>query len=202
MRVLHEEEGVTVFIPAGGDHKRWVCADHPVKQLAPIHGVPIIRKLCNQILNHGHSPVIVSLNADLCPDLPLLATVQPGHLTTSIFKTRAAWPKAEFCCIHGDVVIPDCDLEIVLGPSENTRIQFYGKESELFAVRVKDHDLFELHLRKVIEARRNGMLWEVYRSVCGFNLDEHRINEFLLRELSHTQDVDFVDQWRELNARA
>ena len=63
--------------------------------------------------------------------------------------------------------------------------------------------MFTAALSRVLEAQRNGMLWEVFRACCGFALDDHKFCPFLYTDIHDewTMDFDYVDHWLDWNKR-
>lgn len=105
----------------------------------------------------------------------------------------------EVCYLYGDVYYTEEALEKII--NTNTKdITFFGSEDEIFAIKIKDIDLFLEHKHKVKELYIQGKIdrcigWEIYRSLYNIPFNEHKILKRYIKILDDTDDIDFPDDY-------
>ncbi|GAB6166468.1 hypothetical protein JCM19992_24680 [Thermostilla marina] len=199
----------TVLILAAGTATRWT-ADLP-KQLAPCNGVPLIDRTIALATEFEFTPVVV-VTHDPRIVRPATSWYMPRRrrwTIESLYETRSLWGQRTLVLL-GDVFYTREAFATIA--SSSCSLRFFGRSGpsrftksphgEMFAV-VFDRsriDWIEEHLRIAIEdAHRGGRgkLWELYRSVAGFPLRRHQVENVLFREIDdYTDDIDTVAEYR------
>lgn len=107
----------------------------------------------------------------------------------------------EVCYLYGDVYYSEDAIKIIINEDDNIKdIIFYGSEVEIFAIKVKDVDLFLKHKHRVKELYMNKEIdrcigWEIYRSLHNIPFNEHIINARYIKILDETDDIDYPDDY-------
>ena len=101
----------------------------------------------------------------------------------------------DVCYLYGDVYYTDDAIKKIVEIPTN-EILFFGSNFEIFAIKIKNTQLFFKHKHRVIELFMNNKInrcigWEIYRSLNHIPFEEHIINNEYYKILDGTDDIDF-----------
>lgn len=105
----------------------------------------------------------------------------------------------DVCYLYGDVYYTENAIKTIIN-TETKDVTFFGHEFEIFAIKIKNLDLFFTHKHKVKELYLEGKIdrcigWEIYRSINNILFDEHRITEKYIKILDDTDDIDYPEDY-------
>jgi choline kinase len=111
----------------------------------------------------------------------------------------------EVCYLYGDVYYTEKAIKIITN-TKTKDIVFFGSEDEIFAVKIKNINLFLKHKRKVkelfLENKINRCIgWEIYRSINNIPFDEHIINKKYVKILDGTDDIDYPEDYEKFKSK-
>jgi len=103
------------------------------------------------------------------------------------------------CYLYGDVYYTEEAMKTIIN-TDAEDIMFFGSEWEIFAIKVKDKDLFYKHKHIVKDLYQNGVVnrcigWEIYRSLHCINFNDHIISERYTKILDGTDDIDYPEDY-------
>ena len=106
---------------------------------------------------------------------------------------------SEICYLYGDVYYTENALKTIINTDTND-ITFFGSIGEIFAVKVKDTELFFKHKNRVKELYLKHEInrcigWEVYRSLNDIPFDKHIIKDKFIEINDGTDDIDFPEDY-------
>lgn len=102
---------------------------------------------------------------------------------------------SEICYLYGDVYYTEEAMKTII-KTKIKDIMFFGSNDEIFAVKVKNIDLFFKHKNKVKQLYLENKIdrcigWEIYRSLHEIAFKEHLIKDRYVKILDETDDIDF-----------
>ena len=105
------------------------------------------------------------------------------------------------CYLYGDVYYTENAIDTIIGSGCND-VLFFGSEMEIFAVKVKDRELFYKHKNRVKDLYLKGKIdrcigWEVYRSINHIPLEEYAITDRYVMILDDTDDIDYPEEYEQ-----
>lgn len=103
------------------------------------------------------------------------------------------------CYLYGDVYYTDEAMKTIINTDADD-IMFFGSEWEIFAIKIKDKELFYKHKHIVRDLYLTGVIdrcigWEIYRSLHCINFNEHIIRERYTKILDGTDDIDYPEDY-------
>ena len=192
-----------VIIMAAGQGKRWGSG---YKHLCVIDGETLLERTVRQVKQYTDD-IFITTNTEKYKtegaELFYPEKYTNKHEVDRFLSNRSIWgPTTVF--LYGDVYYTDNAIKKIFTTSCR-KYRFYGRlgestvggkdHAELFAVRVRDLDLFEQACKTVKGSTRNGWGWLVYRVLMGGNAD---ISVDLLRkwllEVKHTNFTVIDDE--------
>jgi len=193
-----------VFILAAGEQKRW-GKDWRIKQLLPIGGEFLIMRIVLQVLDFGHSPVVITHRQEIAQavykhcdvvDNSHAPQANPSICDTALDAYALGPLTTDMTILCGDVVFDPDDISRIFADGAGVRV--HGKAYEVFSVTAHGEVGFSLLERSLIKARDWGRvhgvsakLWHAYRIMAGFGINEHKIDsEIFARARGYTQDID------------
>lgn len=191
-----------VLILAAGEGTRWYNGNP--KQMALIEGKPLIRRTIDMI---GNRPSIVVTHI---PELQQLANefyVPRRHRWTveTLFYTQDLWEERTIILL-GDVIYSPEALNKILKYRGDLAVFGEGgqKNDEIFGLSFSSDGQQKLLvclatvIRDCLERNTLGKLWFCYRVMCGFNLDEHKVECDIFHGIEdYTYDIDTIDEYHE-----
>lgn len=103
------------------------------------------------------------------------------------------------CYLYGDVYYTEEAMKTIVNTDADD-IMFFGSDWEIFAIKVKNKDLFYTHKHAVKKSFLTGAInrcigWEIYRSLHGIPFNEHLITERYTKILDGTDDIDYPEDY-------
>lgn len=121
------------------------------------------------------------------------------------------------CFLFGDVYFSEQAIKtIVESETESTlfycsynnkNIDYIKEHDEPFGYKVINTQLFKNHIEKVErlydegKTIRNPIIWEVYRSINGININKHRLGNNVIIINDITCDIDFIKDIKKIELR-
>lgn len=121
------------------------------------------------------------------------------------------------CFLFGDVYFSEQAIKTIVESKtesalfycsyNNKSVDYIKEHDEPFAYKVKDTQLFKNHIEKVKrlydegKTIRNPIIWEVYRSINGININKHRLGNNVIIINDITCDIDFIGDIKKIESR-
>lgn len=183
------------IIMADGDGKRWNNYLGKPKHLIEINGETLIGRTARLLRENGINDFIITTRDR--------RYAQYGKTKPQSFRDaeidRFEEVNKPVCYLYGDVYYTDQAIKTIVHKRPKD-VLFFGSEEEIFAVKVKDLDLFYRNRNDVKRLFRQGWItrcigWEVYRSINNIPLEEHRITDRYIKILDGTDDIDYPEDY-------
>ena len=190
-------------IMCAGEGKRWGNHLGIPKHLVVINGETLLSRTTRLLRENGIDDFIITGNDERYRDYGKL--VSQSHNDCEIDRYEEV--NEDVCYLYGDVYYSE-DAMRVITKTDTNEILFFGSEDEIFAIKVKDRDLFykhknivkDLYLSKKID-RCIG--WEIYRSLNNIPFNEHIIKDRYIKIIDETDDIDFPEDYEKfINKRS
>jgi len=109
------------------------------------------------------------------------------------------------CYLYGDVYYTENALKTII-ETDTENVTFFGSEDEIFAVKIKDLELFYTHKNFIKSLYLTGQIdrcigWEIYRSLNNIPFKEHKITERYVKILDGTDDIDFPEDYEKFKQK-
>ena len=191
------------IIMAAGKGTRWDSYLGIPKHLIEINGETLLGRMTRLLKENGITDYVIT-----CDD-PRYAQYGPVAAQTDndceIDRFEESLVSGPVCYLYGDVYYTEEAIKNII-KNENEDILFFGSDWEIFAIKVKNLDLFFTHkhlvknlfLKKEIN-RCKG--WEIYRSLHNIPFNEHIITDRYFKILDGTDDIDFPQDYENFKAR-
>jgi len=177
-----------ILILCAGDGTRWDNYLGVPKQLIPINGEPLLNRTLRLLCDHGYNDIAIIAH-DNRLNLKGVEFFKPPQFRWTIetlLSTQPLWAEKTIVLL-GDVFYTNQALATIL--SSNQGVHVYGRHGqnlftytphgELFAISFEENDHYKMkkHLniaRSDAFSGGRGKIWEFYRSLAGFPLNEHK----------------------------
>ena len=187
-----------VVILASGTAQRWESNQH--KQLVEVAGKPLILRTLEQISRRWDTlPIVVTHHEAIARVVSPIADaleLAPGDRRWTVetaLSSRAAWGDPTLI-LAGDVYWTDAAMDIACGLNRGGPVRYLvtqcGVTEDVLGVwfrRRHRHKLAKAlnHARQhALTSGGSGKLWQSYRSLCGFPLTRHWLEDI------HTVRID------------
>ena len=191
------------------------------RQLVEINGEPILKRTIRLLKENGVEDIVVTGHYDGL-DVEIFNTKQNDF---DYIKRTGYWLNAfpnelmnePVCFIWGDVYFSEEAIKTIVETetdknlffcSYNNKSKKYIKEhDEPFAYKVVDTDLFKEHIERVKrlydegKTVRHPIVWEVYRSMNGLDVNEHRMTTNFVAINDITCDIDSAEDVDKIKAK-
>ncbi|SHF79834.1 Choline kinase [Fodinibius roseus] len=205
-----------VLILCAGDGTRWDNYLGVPKQLIPINEEPLLKRTVRLLCDNGCNDIAIishddRLNLDRCD---FFKPPQCRWTVETLLSTHPLWTERTLVLL-GDVFYTKQALATILSPSQG--VQVYGRfgpslftftqYGELFAISFEenDHHKMKKHLniaRSHALSGGRGKMWEFYRSLAGFPLNEHKKDDEIFTSIHDlTDDIDSPKEYDKLVKR-
>jgi len=193
-----------IILASGGDRKGW-SADLP-KQLADIHGQPLILRTLAQLKKRGLEAVVMTDKPavqEAVPDFKVPAASAFG--VESLLSSRPYWGERTIL-LGSDVVFTEAALDAIL--ADQDALSVFGNTGELFAVAFSE-DMAD-RVVQALEAAiayahtgKRGTWWTFYQALYGRkNLGARQIDSQTYKWIrDSTEDIDSVAKYTERTGR-
>ena len=109
------------------------------------------------------------------------------------------------CYLYGDVYYTEEAIHNII-KTPVSDVLFFGHEWEIFAIKVKDRNLFhqcKLTVRYLYLTNQINRCigWEVYRCMNNIPYEEHKITDRYIKILDGTDDIDYPYEYEEFKKK-
>lgn len=178
-------------IMCAGNGKRWGNYKGVPKHLIKINHEPLLARTTRLLKRYTNNYVITGSNSLYS----LYGYLIPQTNNDCEIDRFEEVKDDEICYLYGDVYYTEEAMKtIVETPTDD--ILFFGSDNEIFAIKIKNKDLFMEHKHKVKELYMKNEIdrcigWEVYRSLNNIPFNEHKITERYVLINDGTDDIDY-----------
>lgn len=205
-----------VIILCAGDGTRWNNYLGVPKQLIPINKEPLLNRTVRLLCDSGYDDIAIiahdnRLNLDGCD---FITPPRSRWTVETLLSTHSLWEERTLVLL-GDVFYTKQALATIVSPRRS--VQVYGRfgaslftftqYGELFAISFDEnnHHKIKKHLMKACShalSGGRGKLWEFYRSLAGFPLNEHKREEKIFTSIHDlTDDIDSPKEYHKIIER-
>lgn len=178
-------------IMCAGNGKRWGNYLGIPKHFVEINGETLIGRTTRLLKEHGITDYIITTSDERYKQYG--ETREQTNNDCEIDRYEEI-EDDEICYLYGDVYYTEEAMDTIIN-TPTDEILFFGSDMEIFAVKIKDKDLFMKHKHKVKELYLKGKIercigWEVYKSINNLPLDEYAITDRFVFIQDGTDDID------------
>lgn len=194
------------------------------RQLSVVNGEPIICRTIRLLKENGIDDIIITSHDKRFDGLGAIR-YEPKYNDYDINDPKSPWLHAfpielmnePTCYLFGDVyyskraiktIIKEDNHDILFFCTHNNQSPYYIKEyDEPLAFKVYDFDKFNYHINRLIdmwnndETLRRPITWELYRSINGLNVNEHKLTINYIAINDESCDIDSKKDIKLLNER-
>lgn len=190
-------------IMAAGAGTRWNNYLGIPKHLIEINGETLLERTTRLLKENGVTDYIIT-----CSDPRYKkygATTEQTNHDCEIDRFEESLIDGPICYLYGDVYYTDNAIKTIVF-QEPKDILFFGHEWEIFAVKIKNIDLFLQHKHRVKQLYMSQQInrcigWEIYRSLHNIPFDQHQITERYIKILDGTDDIDYPCDYEEFKKK-
>lgn len=203
-------------ILAKGQHKGF---DIP-RQLSVINGERLLDRTIRLLKENGINDIIVTGEyTDIDAKV-----INPTNNSYDYSNDKGYWLDAfngfldkPTCFIWGDVYFSDNAIKTIVNTDTdstlffcshlNRSFRYIKRHDEPFAYKVVDIDLFRKHIDRVKrlydegKTNRNPIVWELYRSINGIDVNQHRLTDNVIIINDITCDIDAPKDIKKIEER-
>ena len=188
-------------IMAAGKGKRWNNYLGIPKHLIEINGETLLERTSRLLKENGITNYIITGNDNRYSKYGKLVAQTNNDCEVDRFEVS----NEPVCYLYGDVFYTENAIKTII----NTKVKdimFLGSDQEIFAIKVKELDLFYEHKDRVKKLYLNKKInrcigWEVYRSLNNIPFEEHIINNRYTLIMDETDDIDYPEDFEEFKAK-
>lgn len=189
---------------ADGKGTRWANYMGIPKHLVEVNGEPIIARTVRLLnsMTDGKAEVIITSH-DKRYEFEGSKRHEPLNNNLEIDRFTEELIENDTCFLYGDTYYTESSLVEIL-ETETDDIAFFGNSKSIVAVKIKDADLFEKHVKNVKKLFLEGKIekcvgWQVYQSVTGQDFSKKAVlgEKFILLD-SQTTDINTPEEYKEI----
>lgn len=189
-------------IMAAGKGTRWNNYLGVPKHLVEINGETLLARTTRLLKENGINDFVITSSDERYSQYGELIPQTNNDCEIDRFEEICG---DEVCYLYGDVYYTENAIKTIVDTPVDD-IKFFGSEDEIFAIKIKNTDLFFNHKHKVKELYLSGVIdrcigWEIYRSLHNIPFKEHKITERYLKILDGTDDIDFPQDYEKFKAK-
>ena len=188
------------IIMAAGEGKRWNDYMGIPKHLVEINGETLLGRTTRLLKERGIDYIITG-NDERYKQYGTLIKQSYNDCEIDRFE-----PVSEpVCYLYGDVYYTESAIDKIINTPVDD-VLFFGSNYEIFAVKVKNLELFFRNKDRVkkqyLDNKINRCIgWEVYRSINNIPLNVHMITRRYIKILDGTDDIDFPQDYEDFKRR-
>lgn len=191
------------IIMAAGLGTRWDNYLGVPKHLIKINGETLLGRTTRLLQEHGITNYIITSGDPRYKQYG--PTAVQTHYDCEIDRFEESLIDGPVCYLYGDVYYTENAIETIINTNTED-ILFFGHEWEIFAIKIKNLDLFLTHKNKVKQLYLSGQInrcigWEIYRSLNNIPFNEHHITDKYIKILDGTDDIDYPYEYEEFKAK-
>ena len=194
------------------------------RQLVEINGERLIERTIRLLKENGVSDIIITASDKRFDGLGA-ERYEPKNSNYDYATGKGYWLNAfpfelmnePICFIWGDVYFSEEAIKTIVNTETDSMLFFctYNNTSPLYikhhdeplAYKIRDTELFKKHVDKVKKLYDEGktcrhpIVWEVYRSINGIDVNEHIMTKGFIAINDISCDIDSMNDLEELEAR-
>lgn len=191
------------IIMAAGAGTRWNNYLGVPKHLIEINGETLLGRTTRLLEENGITDFIITTSD---PRYSIYGNTAPQtDFDCEVDRFEETLVDGPICYLYGDVYYTENAIKTIIN-TEAEDVLFFGHEWEIFAIKVKNRELFfnnkhkvkELYLSKEVD-RCIG--WEVYRCMHNLPFTEHIITDRYVKILDGTDDIDYPYDYEDFKQR-
>ena len=184
------------IIMCAGKGKRWNNYLGVPKQLIKINNETLLGRTTRLLKENGINDYVITNNEDKFNEYGTVIKQAFNDCEVDRFEETE---NKKICYLYGDVYYTDEAMKTIVN-TDTDNILFFGSGMEIFAIKIKNKELFfehkkrvkDLYLKKEIE-RCIG--WEVYKSLNDIPLDGYAIKDMYYLINDKTDDIDYPEDY-------
>lgn len=195
---------IKYIIMCAGKGTRWNDYLGVPKHLVTINGETLLGRTTRLLKQFGITDYLITTRQ---PELykPYGTCVPQQYNDCEIDRFDEKYVDGPVCYLYGDVYYTEEALQTIINTPVND-ILFFGHAMEIFAIKIKDLDLFFSHKKRVkklyMAHKINRCIgWEIYRSLHKIPWDQHIINYRYVYILDGTDDIDYPHEYEAFKER-
>ena len=186
---------------AAGNGKRWGNYLKKPKHLVKINGETLLGRTTRLLKENGINDYVITGHDKRYSRYGTLIPQTNNDCEIDRFEKF----DEPVCYLYGDVYYSEDAIKTII-ETETEDILFFGSEDELFAIKVKDLNLFYYNKDLVKDLYLEGKInrcigWELYRSLNGIPFEQHIIADKYVLILDETDDIDYPEDYDKLKKR-
>ena len=190
-------------IMSAGQGKRWNNYMGVPKHLIEINGETLLGRTTRLLKENGIDNYYITGNDARYSQYGTL--IEQTKNDCEIDRYEESIVKGEVCYLYGDVYYTEEAMKTIIETNVDD-VMFFGSEDEIFAVKVRDTNLFFRHKQRVKNLFMSKRIdrsigWEIYRSLNNIDFKEHRITKRYVKILDETDDIDYPEDYEKFIAR-
>lgn len=179
------------IIMCAGDGKRWNNYMGIPKHLVEINGETLLGRTTRMLKERNITDYIITGSDERYRQYGTLIPQTDNDCEVDRFQEI---DDEEICYLYGDVYYTEDAIDKIIN-IDTDEILFFGSDMELFAIKIKNKELFFKHKNIIKEKFLKGEIWrcigwEVYRSINGTPLEEHIFEKRFYQIYDETDDID------------
>ena len=191
------------IIMAAGAGTRWGNYLGVPKHLIEFNGETLLGRTTRLLKENGITDYVIT-----CSD-PRYAQYGPTAEQTKhdceVDRFEETLTDGPICYLYGDVFYSENAIKTIVN-TEPKDVLFFGHEWEIFAIKIKDRNLFFSNKSRVKNLYLSGRInrcigWEVYRSMHGIPFLKHIISDRYMKIIDETDDIDYPYEYEEFKKR-
>ena len=188
---------------ADGKGTRWNNHNGIPKHLIEIDGEILIERTVRLLNKYDKDAKVIITSHDKRYEFDGATRYEPQNNNLEIDRFTEELIENDTCFLYGDTYYTESSLVEIL-ETETDDIAFFGNSKSIVAVKIKDADLFEKHVKNVKKLFLEGKIekcvgWQVYQSVTGQDFSKKAVlgEKFILLD-SQTTDINTPEEYKEI----
>ena len=187
------------IIMAAGQGKRWNNYKGVPKHLIEINGETLLGRTTRLLKENGINDSVITISSVKDERYEKYGTTRKQQLNDCEIDRFDPDNSPEICYLYGDVYYSEEAIKTIINtPAKD--VLFFGSQVEIFAVKIKDKNLFYDHKKHVKELFLKGKIgrsigWEVYRSINKIPFNTHQITRRYVVIEDETDDIDYPEDY-------
>lgn len=194
------------------------------RQLSVVCGEPIIKRTIRLLKENGIKDILITSHDKRFDNLGV-ERYEPKHNDWNAEKKTGYWLNAfpiellnePICFLFGDVYYSENAIKTIIKTPTKTTLFFCSYDNkdkkyikhhdEPLAYKVQDYKLFKKHIEIVKELKDKGeccrepIVWELYRSINGQNINIHEMTKNYIAINDESCDIDTIEDIKSLNRK-
>lgn len=185
------------IIMAAGTGTRWNNYLGVPKHLIEFNGETLLGRTTRLLKENGITDYVITCANSRYKEYG--PTAAQTKYDCEIDRFEETLTNGPICYLYGDVYYSENAIKQIIN-TETEDVLFFGHEWEIFAIKIKNRDLFFTHKKRVKDLYLSGEIsrcigWEVYRSMHNIPFSEHIISDRYIKIIDETDDIDYPEEY-------